>query len=505
MSSYPLSPFSSSAAPSAAVSDASASSMDLLSLLHIVEDRLRGIGSFWVKAEVSSVNEKGGHWYLEFIQKDETPFGGAAVSAVARGVIWRGHAGILERFARETGRRLAAGMTIVFHATVKFSARWGLSLDIDDIDTDFSLGLREKERRETLRYLQDSGLMDLQKKLVLPYLPDRIAVVSSASAAGYGDFMRHLEGNDRGFVFPVELFPAIMQGEAAPASIAEALGLAASSGAGLVLILRGGGADSDMFCYDDRSLCEAVCRCSVPVICAVGHEKDRHICDDVAFSSEKTPTAMAGMLISWVSGVEDAVVSVRDSIARLAADRVRDDEAAVTGLLSSVQRTLATKVSSMERPANVAFLGIQGALAARCRDFLSAASALSKGIASSLRLRALSEASSVRAIQMVVVKAVGGRLDRGMKEVDRVRANVAYVAGGVIRERDSEVEKLVMMIEAADPRKILKQGYVLAVDRSGNVLKGAAARKAGEEFILRHMDGRWDCRVEDVRMEKENN
>jgi len=349
-------------------------------------------------------------------------------------------------------------------------------LTIDDIDTDFALGLRERQRREIIEYLSKTGLMALQRALPLPYLPGRIALVTSQTAAGYGDFLKHLDENRWGFRFETELYPALMQGDAAPASIIEAMALAAASGAGLILVFRGGGADSDMFCFDDRALCEAVCRCPVPVLSAVGHEKDHHVIDDCAAASFKTPTALADHLLTWVSSVEDAVTVFRDGICDAAARKVTDAQKVLS----------ACQVAQARR-----FLSVCDAMDMCVKDILAD---IGKGVT---QRRTAMEALA-RDCLVDVMRAVEGR-SRAVDAIVRdLQGNIAFAVRSVLKDADSTVEKECLKIEAADPRKILSQGYVLAVDAEGNVLKGVSSRDVGEAFMLRHADGRWDCRVEGV-------
>lgn len=483
---------------SSAQSSAATSAMDLLSVLQIVEDRLRGIGGFWIKAEVASISEKNGHWYLDLIQKTEGPAGMSAITARVRGIIWRSRAAILDIFAKETGSRVAAGMTIVFHATVEFKSAWGLSLSIDALDSDYTLGRREKERRATIKHLHDSGLDALQRNLILPFLPGRIAVVSSPTAAGWGDFSRHLLDNDFGYVFAAQLYTAVMQGDAAPASIIAAISCAVKNGSDIILILRGGGADSDLFCYDDRALCETICRCPIPVFCAVGHDRDHHICDDVAAASEKTPTALADRIVRWTAEVEADVINLQDSITRKIRERVAAQEGILNQSLFDIRKDMHLAVAMMATPVARSNQGIAGTMHTRCYGMTASVRRLHDGIAASARLRISEDTSAVKAAQGSSVASAMRRLRDMDGVVARIQGAVTFAARLIVRAEDAETEKKKALIEAADPRRILKQGYVLAVDRNGTILKGVNSCLPGGDFILRHIDGRWNCTVENA-------
>ncbi len=261
-------------------------------------------GKVWLKAEISAVKARpAGHCYLELSQSSET-----GILAKAQAVIWSSKFRFLAPFFKSvTGSDLAEGMNVLVQVSVNFSQLYGLTLVIDDIDPSFTIGEKEQFRRQTIERLEKEGLMDLQKELAMPVLPYRLAVISAPDAAGYRDFTRHLSGNEYGFVFCPELYPAVMQGSSAPSSIISALESISASGVryDLVLIMRGGGARLDLACYDDYGLAAAIARFPVPVFTAVGHDQDHHVCDMVAYGYLKTPTAMADELVGCYAD-EDA-------------------------------------------------------------------------------------------------------------------------------------------------------------------------------------------------------
>lgn len=261
-------------------------------------------GKVWLKAEISAVKARpAGHCYLELSQSSET-----GILAKAQAVIWSSKFRFLAPFFKSvTGSDLTEGMNVLVQVSVNFNQLYGLTLVIDDIDPSFTIGEKEQLRRQTIERLEKEGLMDLQKELAMPVLPYRLAVISAPDAAGYRDFTRHLSGNEYGFVFCPELYPAVMQGSSAPSSIISALESISASGVryDLVLIMRGGGARLDLACYDDYGLAAAIARFPVPVFTAVGHDQDHHVCDMVAYGYLKTPTAMADELVGCYAD-EDA-------------------------------------------------------------------------------------------------------------------------------------------------------------------------------------------------------
>lgn len=261
----------------------------------------------WLKAEVSAVKARsGGHCYLELSQSDAD-----GLVAKASAIIWSSRYRILAPyFESVTGSPLGVGMVILIKVQVNYSQLYGFSLIIDDIDPEYSLGLKELERQRTIERLRQEGLMDMQKGLSLPELPYRFAVISAEDAAGYRDFIRHLEDNPYGFKVETVLFPALMQGADSPSSIVDALDSVIAEPAvfDAVLILRGGGSRLDLACFDDYGLCAAIAQFPLPVLTAIGHDQDYHIADMVACVYVKTPTALADFILSIYED-EDARIS----------------------------------------------------------------------------------------------------------------------------------------------------------------------------------------------------
>ena len=284
--------------------------IDLLTLQNTIQEGLEDLfpDKLWVKAEVSSIQVKGnGHCYLDLCQSE----GGGAV-AKAKAVIWRSRYTLLSRMFREAaGGDIETGMSILVRVQVSYSPLYGLTLTIDDIDPAVTLGEQERVRRETMARLQEEGLMEKQSTLELAPLPYSLAVISAPDAAGYGDFRRHLLENEYGFAFSVDLFPATMQGSLAPESISDALEevQASSKQYDAVLILRGGGSAFDLSCFDDYGLCFNIANCPLPVFTAIGHDKDYHVADMVAYSFVKTPTALADEFIGCYMAEDERITS----------------------------------------------------------------------------------------------------------------------------------------------------------------------------------------------------
>lgn len=245
--------------------------------------------TYWVQAEIASISVRGGHCYLDLVEKSVS-----GIVAKMRATIWANVYALLRPyFHEETGTDLQVGMQVLVEATVDFHAVYGLSLNITNIDPTYTIGDLAKQRQETIAKLLAEGVMDMNKSLALPTIVRRIAVISSESAAGYGDFRHQLE--DGGYRFETTLFPAIMQGEHAPKSIIAALDTIANQEEewDAVVIIRGGGATTDLTCFDDYNLCNHCVQFPLPIITGIGHTKDVSVLDMVSFAPLKTPTAVA--------------------------------------------------------------------------------------------------------------------------------------------------------------------------------------------------------------------
>ena len=267
-----------------------------------LEDNLQT--SYWVIAEISGmqVNQKG-HCYMELVEKE-----GNYVQAKLRANIWSyTYRTISSQFRQVTGSNLSIGLKGLFNVKVNFHEVYGLSLTVNDIDPNFTLGERSRQREETIQKLDQEGLLKLNKELVLPVVPQRIAIISSATAAGYEDFVNQLNRNERGIDFSQTLFHSVMQGNEAPTSIAQSIAQVKErvSEFDVLVVIRGGGSKTDLDAFDDYNMCKALANASIPVITGIGHERDESVADLVAHIPLKTPTAVAEFLIAGAAQFED--------------------------------------------------------------------------------------------------------------------------------------------------------------------------------------------------------
>lgn len=252
--------------------------------------------TYWVRAEIASLSVRG-HCYMEVVEKANNH----SIAAKMRATCWQHTYNLLAPyFEAETGQALSVGMQVLLEVEVSFHAVYGMSLNIVGIDPRFTIGDLAKQRQATIQQLKNDGVMDMQRNLPLPSLLKRIAVISSNDAAGYGDFCHQLKNNNNGLHFHVQLFPALMQGEQSPASIIQSLQQIADdmNSWDLVVIVRGGGATTDLRNFDNYELASHCAQFPLPIIAGIGHTRDISIVDMVVHTSVKTPTAAA----EWIVG-----------------------------------------------------------------------------------------------------------------------------------------------------------------------------------------------------------
>ncbi len=277
----------------------------------------------WVTAEIADMkSNRKGHCYLELVEKEED-----RIIAQVKATIWAYEYRRLGlKFEQATGQSLKPGMKILLLASVVFHEVYGLSLTVRDLDPTYTMGEMARRKKEVIERLRKEGIIDLNKGLSLPLVPQRIAVISSPTAAGYGDFFNQLDGNGYGYRFTHILFPAMMQGSEAESSIISAMNDIRKKKDlfDVAVIIRGGGSVIDLNCFDSYPIAAEIAKFPVPVITGIGHEKDDTVADIVAHTRMKTPTAVAEFLISGLKAFEENILDIRKRL-RTSAERLFKD------------------------------------------------------------------------------------------------------------------------------------------------------------------------------------
>ena len=292
---------------------------------------------YWITGELSEVRETAvGHCYIELVQRDEET---QETVAKARGTIWsRIYSLLRPYFLEQTGQLFAAGLKVLLQVTVSFHELYGYTLDVCDIEPAYTIGDIARQRQLIIKRLTDEGVIGLNKELEFPLLPQRVAVISSATAAGYGDFCDQILNNRYGFVFYPRLFPAPMQGNGAEQGVIAALDAIAGDidNWDVVVIIRGGGATSELGCFDTYDLANNCAQFPLPIITGIGHLRDESILDIVAHTSAKTPTAAAEFLIHAMLANEATLTELQNSIATAVARRIEDEKRGIETLVGQI-------------------------------------------------------------------------------------------------------------------------------------------------------------------------
>ena len=434
--------------------------MDLLELQLLIKEGVAEAfpGRYWVKAEIASWSPRSnGHCYLSLTQSR----GGRPV-AEARAMIWKWNYPTIKSFFEEkTGQALQAGITVLVRVQVSFSELYGISLFIDDIDPAFTLGEKALERKRSIERLTAGGYMELQKELALPEVPYRLAVITSKTAAGYGDFRNHLLNNPEGYVFRLDLLEALMQGEQAPASIMSALLDAGEKDYDAILILRGGGSELDLACFDDYELAVAIATCPVPVVTAIGHDRDVHIADMVANLSVKTPTALADLFLEALRAQDALLDRLQQRVGGAVQRRFSAMEQRVSALRSRIHLALMRKLNVQENA------------------LVRASGRISRGL-----FGKYSEVAGLR---------------------DKVLHRLQFAASARVSQEISALALKEARIKATDPRNILSLGYVLVTGKDRQVLKTVEKVSVGDRIGVRFSDGSLEARVDEIYSERIDN
>lgn len=401
--------------------------------------------SYWVEVELSEAREGyGGHCYMELIEKDEhsnTPIAKAHASC------WRTRWMLLKpQFERVTGQRIHAGMKVLLKVHAQFHENYGFSWIVDDIDPTYTMGDMARKRMEIIQTLKEEGVFDLQKELKLPMFCQRIAVISSATAAGYGDFCNQLADNGYGLQFTTALFAATMQGEGVEQSVISALNRINEEWENwdCVVIIRGGGATSDLSGFDTLALAENVANFPLPIITGIGHERDESVLDMISFQRVKTPTAAAAFLVDHLTEVYARIEDAQEAI------------------VNYVKRRLQVERMKFER--------------------------LSTQIPTLFSLVKVRQSNRLdQLLNRLKVKAERIPAD-GLHRLEMLEARLKEPVARKLERELHRVEMLSQRAVAQDPERLLSRGYSITL-KDGKSIKDASQLKSGDEIETRFAKG----------------
>ena len=402
--------------------------------------------AYWIRAEISEIRENAnGHCYLELVEKDSS---GKLIVAKTKAAIWADTYRLLKPYFREeTGQALGVGLKVLVEVTVNFHEVYGFSCVIRDIDPAFTLGDLARKRQETIHKLKEDGIWEMNKSLEFSEPVNRIAVISSASAAGYGDFQDQIQSNKRGYKFYVKLFPAIMQGEGAAASIIEVLDTiyTYSDFFDAVVIIRGGGATTDMLAFDEYDLAAHCAQFPLPVITGIGHDRDESIVDMVAHTRCKTPTAVAAFLIDKMAELETDVLFLQNEVS----DKVSE-------YLTKEKKYFENLVLRFSQKLNISLQ--------KEKYYLN------------------------RMIETVRQRSVFA-LEKERQNVKEKRQKIELLVRNFLNKEQYAIKLYEKTLSLVSPQNVLKKGYSLTI-KNGKAVRSVDELKTGDIIITILSDGK---------------
>lgn len=390
---------------------------------------------YWVEAEISELRVVRGNCYMELVQKAEdtrTPVARASAKC------WRTYWTLVQSsFERVTGRQLCPGMKVMMRVHADFHEAYGFSWIVTDINPEYTLGDIARRRREIIARLKEEGVFDLQKELIIPLFAQRVAVISSDNAAGYDDFCNQLQNNDKGLAFSVKLYPAVMQGESTETSVIDALDriYKDEDKFDVVVIIRGGGATSDLSGFDTLALAENVANFPLPIIVGIGHNRDESVLDLVANMSVKTPTAAAAFLIDRLAAVAARVDAAATSLSKYVTNRIEQEKSRIK-YLSTLLPSLYAAVKSREN----------------------------------MRISRMSDSLYVAVRQIVASEKA---------RLDLMPQRLSGAWRQAVTGESHRLQMLEQRVAASDPKRMLARGYTLTL-HDGRAVTDLSSLKKGD-------------------------
>ena len=453
----------------------------------------------WVIAEISELKEnRSGHCYLELIEKEENE-----IIARSRATIWSYTYRMLKPYFETTTRQaFTQGIKILVQVSIEYHSSFGLSLNIKDIDPVYTVGDLALQRREIITRLQNEGVFDMNKELQLPLVPQKIAVISSKTAAGYQDFIHQLESNDNGFKFYTHLFEAYMQGSEAVPSIVAALEciFKYEDFFDAVVIIRGGGATADLSCFDNYDLALHITQFPVPVITGIGHEKDDTIVDMVAHTRLKTPTAVAEFFISGMEQFYERILNLENEIINRTRETVEFQQEKLEQFASvvdvSVSSFIQDKNSQLNRMGNALFQKVNRYSYNKNVTLIN----VKHQLQSAVSVWKVETKNTIDQKRRILKRLTGEVM---LKETAGLVHFKEELVNGIRTKLLKEQERLYLnenVVRLLSPENVLKRGYTLTM-KDGKIVKSVKEIKLDEELDTRFADG-W---IKSKIVKKQNN
>ncbi len=441
----------------------------------------------WVIAEISELKEnRSGHCYLELVEKVENE-----IIARARATIWSYTFRMLRPyFETTTGQFFTHGLKILVQVSVEYHPAYGLSLNIKDIDPAYTVGDLALQRKEIIERLQSEGIFDMNRELKLPLAPQKIAVISSKTAAGYQDFIKHLDSNEHGFKFHTHIFEAYMQGAAAVPSIIQALEriYEYEDFFDAVAIIRGGGATADLSCFDNYDLAFHVTQFPLPIITGIGHEKDDTITDMVAHTRMKTPTAVAEFFINGVERFYDRLILAEAEIIQLTREKVEQNQTRLERLAENVQLLVGNFI--LEKNNILVKKGNQIQRNVNRFVFLkeNELSNLKFDLRSAISIWNVDAKNSLDSKKRMLSRTTGEVFFRKNNKLEHLQDRIAGNSRQRINKEQNRIAINENSVRLLNPENVLKRGYTLTL-KEGKIVKSLTRVEVNDEIETQFSDG----------------
>jgi exodeoxyribonuclease VII large subunit len=417
----------------------------------------RYTSSFWIKAEMNKLNHysHSGHSYPELVEKKE-----GKIIAELRAILWRDdYMRINHAFLEALKEPLKDGITILFMARISFDPVYGLTLRIMEIDPWYSLGELEKEKRDSIERLKSEGIFQLNKTLRLPLLPKRIAIISVETSKGYSDFMKVINGNPWQYSFFQMLFPAVLQGEKAVSSIIFQLNRIRKviHHFDAVTIIRGGGGDVGLTCYNNYELSREISRFPIPVLTGIGHSTNETVAEMVAFKNAITPTELADFLLQQFHNFSVPVKDAQNIIVQRASRLLREQNTALAGTAKYFRSVTSTLLSKNSHRISSAGRSVQQAVMVRMRN----------------------EKNILLQLKRSVERAGRQKTNSEKKELELLQQSVSLKTALFLRQAKQTLDKLEREVDIMSPAHVLKRGYSISLV-NGKLVSDISALKPGD-------------------------
>jgi exodeoxyribonuclease VII large subunit len=453
----------------------------------------------WVKAEISEMTvNRSGHCYLDLV---ETESGTDAVIARCRATIWSYTFRMLKPyFETTTGQTFTEGLKVLLQAKIEYHEVYGFSLNIRDVDPVYTLGDLARQRREIIRRLQEAGVFEMNKELELPLVPQRIAVISSPTAAGLQDFLDQLHTNSNQFVFYTKLFPAVMQGNEAPRSIMNALDqiYEYEDLFDAVVVIRGGGAQLDLACFDQYELASHVAQFPLPVITGIGHDKDDTLIDLVAHTRMKTPTAVAEFLIGGALRFSQELKELEKQFTELITDQLEGHNNRLNDAVDQLNQLVNLMIISQQNRLNIAGIHLANQTESFLKDQRSEMNRLVVEVKNQTNRFVVWQAHQLDQSGNRLNFIFHGQVQKNKSLLNQFQQLIKIQAIEQIRAEKKNLTSIQEKLRLVDPQNILKRGYSLTMI-NGKIVKSVKNLTVGDRIETNLSDGAVESLVKKIR------